>query len=320
MKVTVDSQSGFCFGVQFAIEMAEAELAENGSLYSLGDVVHNAVEVERLNKMGLKTITKDEFKTLSNAKVLIRAHGEPPETYKFAMENNIELIDASCPVVLKLQRRVKDFYDEGYQILIYGKKEHAEVVGVNGQCNNEAIVIRNADLSDPSEIAPIDFKRKTVLFTQTTQDTKGFYQLRDNLKRLFAEKNASENFDEAATNAEAVEFLAKDTICRQVSGRDEKLTKFAAQNEVIVFVAGRKSSNGKALFGVCKAANPRAYFIEREDELRAEWFVRSDGSPVESVGVCGATSTPMWQMELVADAIRKRFAPKEAAMAQVLSR
>lgn len=320
MKVTVDSQSGFCFGVQFAIEMAEAELAENGSLYSLGDVVHNAVEVERLNKMGLKTITKDEFKTLSNAKVLIRAHGEPPETYKFAMENNIELIDASCPVVLKLQRRVKDFYDEGYQILIYGKKEHAEVVGVNGQCNNEAIVIRNADLSDPSEIAPIDFKRKTVLFTQTTQDTKGFYQLRDNLKRLFAEKNASENFDEAATNAEAVEFLAKDTICRQVSGRDEKLTKFAAQNEVVVFVAGRKSSNGKALFGVCKAANPRAYFIEREDELRAEWFVRSDGSPVESVGVCGATSTPMWQMELVADAIRKRFAPKEAAMAQVLSR
>lgn len=316
MKVTVDSQSGFCFGVQFAIEMAEAELGESGSLYSLGDIVHNAVEVERLNKMGLKTISKEEFKTLSNTKVLIRAHGEPPETYKFAMENNIELIDASCPVVLKLQRRVKDFYDEGYQILIYGKKEHAEVIGVNGQCNDEAIVIRDADLNDPSEIAPIDFKRKTVLFTQTTQDTKGFYRLRDNLKRLFAEKNASENFDEAATNAEAVEFLAKDTICRQVSGRDEKLAQFAAQNEVIVFVAGKKSSNGKVLFGVCKAVNPRTYFAEHEGELQAEWFARDDGSPVESVGVCGATSTPMWQMELIADVIRKRFAPQEASVAQ----
>jgi|YNPMSStandDraft_2_1061718.scaffolds.fasta_scaffold03886_2 4-hydroxy-3-methylbut-2-enyl diphosphate reductase len=313
MKVTVDSQSGFCFGVQFAVEMAESELAESGSLYSLGDIVHNTVEVERLNKLGLKTISKDEFKTLSNTKVLIRAHGEPPETYKYAMENNIELIDASCPVVLKLQRRVKDFYDEGYQILIYGKKDHAEVIGVNGQCNNEAIVIKHADLSDPSELAPIDFSRKTVLFTQTTQDTKGFYQLRDNLKKLFAEKHASEKFDEAATNQEALEFLAKDTICRQVSGRDEKLTKFAEQNEVVVFVAGKKSSNGKVLFGVCKAANPRTYFAEHEGELQAEWFVREDGSPVESVGVCGATSTPMWQMEFIADVIRKNFAPKEAS-------
>ncbi len=315
MKVTVDPHSGFCFGVQFAVEMAEAELAENGSLYSLGDIVHNTVEVKRLNDMGLKTITRDELKSLSNTKVLIRAHGEPPETYRFAMENNIELIDASCPVVLKLQRRVKDFYDEGYQILIYGKKEHPEVIGVNGQCNNEAIVIRHADLSDPNEIAPIDFSRKTVLFTQTTQDTKGFYQLRDNLKKLFAEKNASEKFDESATNAQAVEFLAKDTICRQVSGRDEKLTKFALQNEVIVFVAGKKSSNGKVLFDVCKAANPRTYFAEHEGDLQAEWFIRADGSPVESVGVCGATSTPMWQMELVADVIRKTFAPKEAVSA-----
>lgn len=313
MKVTVDSQSGFCFGVQFAVEMAEGELAESGSLYSLGDIVHNAVEVKRLNEMGLKTITKEDLKSLSNTKVLIRAHGEPPETYKLAMENNIELIDASCPVVLKLQRRVKDFYDDGYQILIYGKKDHAEVIGVNGQCNNEAIVIKHADLSDPSEIAPIDFSRKTVLFTQTTQDTKGFYQLRDNLKKLFAEKHASKNFDETATNQEASEFLAKDTICRQVSGRDEKLTKFAQQNEVVVFIAGKKSSNGKVLFGICKSVNPRTYFAEHEGELQPEWFVREDGSPVESVGVCGATSTPMWQMELVADVIRKQFAPKEMA-------
>lgn len=315
MKVTVDSQSGFCFGVQFAVEMAEGELADSGFLYSLGDIVHNAVEVKRLNDLGLKTISKEDLKSLSNTKVLIRAHGEPPETYKFAMENNIELIDASCPVVLKLQRRVKDFYDDGYQVVIYGKKDHAEVVGVNGQCNNEAIVVKHADLSDPGEIAPIDFSRKTVLFTQTTQDTKGFYQLRDNLKKLFAEKHSSKNFDEIATNQEASEFLAKDTICRQVSGRDEKLTKFSLQNEVVVFIAGKKSSNGKVLFGICQSVNPRTYFVEHEGELQADWFVRADGSAVESVGVCGATSTPMWQMELVADVIRKKIAPKEETLA-----
>jgi 4-hydroxy-3-methylbut-2-enyl diphosphate reductase len=314
MKVTVDSQSGFCFGVQFAVEMAEGELADSGFLYSLGDIVHNAVEVKRLNDLGLKTISKEDLKSLSNTKVLIRAHGEPPETYKFAMENNIELIDASCPVVLKLQRRVKDFYDDGYQVVIYGKKDHAEVIGVNGQCNNEAIVVKHADLSDPSEIAPIDFSRKTVLFTQTTQDTKGFYQLRDNLKKLFAEKHSSKNFDEIATNQEASEFLAKDTICRQVSGRDEKLTKFSLQNEVVIFIAGKKSSNGKVLFGICQSVNPRTYFAEHEGELQADWFVREDGSAVESVGVCGATSTPMWQMELVADVIRKNFAPKEETL------
>lgn len=313
MKVTVDAQSGFCFGVQFAIEMAESELQETGHLYSLGDIVHNAVEVQRLNDMGLQTIGREEFFKLKDARVLIRAHGEPPETYKFALEHNIELIDASCPVVLKLQRRARDFYEKGYQILIYGKKEHAEVIGVNGQCNNEAIVIKHADLSDESELAAVDFKKKTVLLSQTTQDTKGFYELRDNLLKRFAANGNAEKFDLAATDAEAAEFLAKDTICRQVSNRDEKLAKFAQQNEVIVFVAGKKSSNGKVLFGVCKATNPRTYFAEHEGELQAEWFRRSDGAPVDSVGVCGATSTPMWQMELIADVIRKRFAPEPVA-------
>jgi 4-hydroxy-3-methylbut-2-en-1-yl diphosphate reductase len=310
MKVTVDTQSGFCFGVQFAIEMAEGELQDSGKLYSLGDIVHNTVEVERLNQKGLQTISKDDFKNLSNTKVLIRAHGEPPETYRFAMENNIELIDASCPVVLKLQRRVKDFYDKGYQIIIYGKKDHAEVIGVNGQCSNEAIIIYYADLHDEAETLPIDYLKKTVLFTQTTQDTKGFYLLRDNLKKLFALKGNPENFDEKISDAESTEFLAKDTICRQVSGRDEKLTKFSKENEVVVFIAGKKSSNGKVLFGICKETNPRTYFAEHEGELEAEWFYRSDGSPVETVGVCGATSTPMWQMEYVADIIRKRYADK----------
>jgi 4-hydroxy-3-methylbut-2-en-1-yl diphosphate reductase len=314
MKVTVDSQSGFCFGVQFAIEMAEGELQESKHLYSLGDIVHNTVEVNRLNALGLETISKDDFLNLKDSKVLIRAHGEPPSTYKFALDNNIELIDASCPVVLKLQRRARDFYDKGYQILIYGKADHAEVIGVNGQCNNEAIVIKYADLHDDAEISTIDYRKKTVLLSQTTQDTKGFYELRDNLLKRFAAQGAAASFDAESTNAEATLLLAKDTICRQVSNRDEKLVKFSKQNEVVVFVAGKKSSNGKVLFGICKETNPRTYFAEHEGELQAEWFLNADGSLVETVGICGATSTPMWQMELVADVIRKKFADAEVAV------
>ncbi len=314
MKVTVDTQSGFCFGVQFAIEMAEGELKESNHLYSLGDIVHNAVEVNRLGAMGLQTISKDDFFKLKNSKVLIRAHGEPPETYKFALDNNIELIDASCPVVLKLQRRARDFYEKGYQILIYGKKDHAEVIGVNGQCNNEAIVIKYADLHDESELAAIDYTKKTVLLSQTTQDTKGFYELRDNLIKRFAAEGSVANFDKESTDSEAAEFLAKDTICRQVSNRDEKLTKFAQQNDIIIFIAGKKSSNGKVLFGICKGVNPRTYFAEHEGELQDEWFLNDDGSPVQTVGICGATSTPMWQMELVADVIRKKFSDTGVAV------
>ncbi|MDX2129078.1 MAG: 4-hydroxy-3-methylbut-2-enyl diphosphate reductase [Chloroherpetonaceae bacterium] len=309
MKITIDQHSGFCFGVQFAIEMAEGELSESGHLYSLGDIVHNAVEVERLGRMGLKTISKEDFSKLENTKVLIRAHGEPPETYQYAMDHNIELIDASCPVVLKLQRRVKDFYDKGYQVLIYGKKDHAEMIGVNGQCRGEAILIKYADLHDPAEIAPINFTKKTVLFSQTTQDTKGFYELKANLEKLFAEKNAAKNFDAEATLAEAADFLAKDTICRQVSNRDEILKDFAKEHEVIVFVAGKKSSNGKVLFGICKENNPKTFFVENENELQSAWFVNETGNPVETVGICGATSTPMWQMEKVKETISERFSP-----------
>ncbi|MBC8044861.1 MAG: 4-hydroxy-3-methylbut-2-enyl diphosphate reductase [Rhizobacter sp.] len=309
MKVTVDPQSGFCFGVQFAIDMAEGELQESQTLYSLGDIVHNATEVGRLEAMGLKTISKDDFKNLRDTKVLIRAHGEPPETYRLAMENGIELIDASCPVVLKLQRRVKDFYDKNYQIIIYGKQDHAEVIGVNGQVNNEAVVIKYPDLSHPEEFAALDFTKKSVLFSQTTQDTKGFYLLKDNLKSLFKRNHSEGNFDETATLREwELDFMAKDTICRQVSNRDEKLIRFSEQNEVVIFVAGKKSSNGKVLFDVCKAANARTYFAEDESQVQPEWFVRGDGEPVESVGVCGATSTPMWVMEKVAEYIRNTFA------------
>lgn len=307
MKVTVDRNSGFCFGVQFAIDMVESELRERKSLYSLGEVVHNTMEVERLEQLGLKTITSDEFKNLRNTSVFIRAHGEPPETYKIAAENNIELIDASCPIVVKLQRRIKDFYDDGYQVLIYGKHVHPEVIGLNGQCKNEAIIIKHSDLSDPKEIERLDFGKKTVLFSQTTQDTKGFYELKENLEKRFAEHNAKSNFDALATEKEAAEFLAKDTICRQVSNRDEKLIEFSKENERVIFVAGKKSSNGKVLFEICKSANPNTFFAEDEPDLEDTWFRRADGSLVESVGVCGATSTPVWLMEKLADHIRSKY-------------
>jgi 4-hydroxy-3-methylbut-2-enyl diphosphate reductase len=303
MKVTVDNSSGFCFGVQFAIDLAEEELRDAGKLYSLGDIVHNGVEVKRLSDMGLHAISLDDLSQLKDTKVLIRAHGEPPSTYKLAMANNIELIDASCPVVLKLQRRIKDFYDKNYQIVIYGKTDHAEIIGLNGQCNGEAIITKYPDAHDVLE--KLNTTKKAVLFSQTTQDTKGFYQLADTLKSHFAAKGRVANFDEAATqeNAENTsEFLSKDTICRQVSNRDEKLKKFSKQNDVIVFVSGKKSSNGKVLFECCKEINPRSYFVEDELELLPEWF---DG--VQSVGICGATSTPMWLMEKVADYIRKTY-------------
>ncbi|ACF12585.1 hydroxymethylbutenyl pyrophosphate reductase [Chloroherpeton thalassium ATCC 35110] len=308
MKVNVDMNSGFCFGVQFAIDRVEDEMKASGPLYSLGDIVHNAVEVERLEKLGLKTITIEEFKTLKNTRVFIRAHGEPPSTYKLALENNIELIDATCPVVMKLQQRIKEFYDRGYQVLIYGREGHPEVIGLCGQCNNEAIVLKHADLSDRGETEKIDFSRKTVLFSQTTKDTTGFYELKANLENVFREHHAAQNFDSAATESIVPDFQAKDTICRQVSNRDQKLAAFSKENECVIFVAGRKSSNGKVLFEVCKDANSNTHFIENQSELERAWFLRPDDSLVESVGVCGATSTPMWVMQQVAEHIRATFA------------
>jgi len=307
MKVTVDTDSGFCFGVQFAIDRVEDEMNASGPLYSLGDIVHNAVEVERLEKLGLKTITIEEFKKLKNTRVFIRAHGEPPSTYKIALENNIELIDATCPVVMKLQQRIKGFYDKGYQVLIYGKEGHPEVIALCGQCNNKAIVLKRADLADKGEVEKIDFSRKTVLFSQTTKDTTGFYELKVNLENVFREQNAAGNFDSQATESVVPDFQAKDTICRQVSNRDQKLAAFSKENECVIFVAGRKSSNGKVLFGVCQEANSNTHFIENQSELQRAWFLRPDGGHVQSVGVCGATSTPMWVMQQVAQHIRATF-------------
>jgi 4-hydroxy-3-methylbut-2-en-1-yl diphosphate reductase len=283
VKVTVDTSSGFCWGVIRTIDIAEQQLDDHRALYSLGDIIHNPMEIERLGEKGLKTISTDDLRHLKDARVLIRAHGEPASTYKIARENNIEIIDATCPVVTKVQERIRKFYDQGYQIVVFGKRDHAEVIGLVGQTNNEAIVIRSMD-----EIDRIDLTKKTVLFSQTTMDKGTFHKIKDVLKEKI-EELIVESMEETA-----YDFHAKDTICGQVSGRDKKLKQFAADNDVIVFVAGRKSSNGKVLFEICKGANPKTYFIENEKELDFHWL---EGA--ERVGITGATSTPQWLMEKI---------------------
>lgn len=297
MEVVIDQNSGYCFGVEFAIQMAEDEM-EEGGLYCLGDIVHNSMEVKRLNKKGLKIIDREELKEIKDSKVLIRAHGEPPETYELALKNNIELVDASCPVVLKLQNRVKLAYDKmnnaDGQIVIYGKTGHAEVIGLTGQTNNEAIVVM-----EDEDLEKIDFSRPVILFSQTTKSTKGFYRIRAMIE---------ERIKEAKGSLEEIDFTANDSICRQVSNREPQLQHFANDVDVIVFVSGKKSSNGKALYGVCLQENARSYFVENENEVDLSWF-----KPEDKVGICGATSTPMWLMKNVASFIENSF--KEAVPA-----
>lgn len=288
MNVTIDKNSGYCFGVEFAIQMAEDELANDETLYCLGDIVHNRMEVERLHEQGLRIIDRAQLEQLHDCKVLIRAHGEPPETYQLALRNNIELIDASCPVVLKLQNRVKHAFDtsrrQDGQIVIYGQPGHAEVAGLNGQTGNRSlIVMTEADLDQ------VDFARPVTLFSQTTKSTAGFYHMKAVIEeRIKAAGGSLESFD------------ANDSICRQVSNREPALAKFAAVHDVVVFVSGRKSSNGKALFSVVNKTNERSYFVENEQEIDEEWF-----HGAESVGICGATSTPMWLMQRVKDRIEQ---------------
>lgn len=289
IKVTIDQNSGYCFGVEFAIQMAEDEMEKEGILYCLGDIVHNDMEVERLHKKGLRVITKEDLKELRDCKVLIRAHGEAPETYKIAIENNIELIDASCPVVLKLQNRIKHSYDKMNaskgQVVIYGQKGHAEVKGLAGQTQEEAIIVTTEE-----DLEQIDFSKPVTLYSQTTKSTKGFYKIKETIDMRMKEANSSESAD----------FSANDSICRQVSNREPHLNKFANLHDVIIFVSGKKSSNGKALFSVCKAENERSYFVENESEIDLSWFEEDD-----SVGICGATSTPMWLMERVSQYIEQ---------------
>ncbi|SDX76265.1 4-hydroxy-3-methylbut-2-enyl diphosphate reductase [Hymenobacter psychrophilus] len=288
MNVLIDKNSGYCFGVEFAIQMAEDELAHEQNLYCLGDIVHNRMEVERLHALGLRIIDREQLEEIHDAKVLIRAHGEPPATYELALRNNLELIDASCPVVLKLQNRVKHAFDASNrqqgQIVIYGQPGHAEVAGLTGQTRNQAIIVMTeADLDQ------VDFSRPVTLFSQTTKSTAGFYHMKAVIEeRIKAAGGSLDSFD------------ANDSICRQVSNREPALRVFARQHDVIIFVSGRKSSNGKALFSVVNQTNVRSYFVENEQELDEAWFHEAN-----SVGICGATSTPMWLMERVKERIEK---------------
>lgn len=275
LQVHIDDHSGFCFGVVYAIEMAEEILDEQGYLYCLGDIVHNDEEVNRLAKKGLKIINHEELKTLFNQKVLIRAHGEPPSTYELAINNNLTLIDASCPVVLKLQNRIKNSFDKDEAIYIYGKHGHAEVIGLLGQTNNKAVVFQ-----DISELNLDTLPKKITLYSQTTKSTDKFYEINEILK------------------SNGISVNTNDTICRQVSNRDKELRDFADRFDKIIFVSGTKSSNGKVLFNVCKEKNSNTFFVSRAEEIQAEWFEKND-----TVGICGATSTPRWLMEQVQEKI-----------------
>lgn len=299
MKVTIDKNSGYCFGVEFAIQMAEDEMPEGGTLYCLGDIVHNDMEVRRLYDKGLRVISREDLQNLRDCKVLIRAHGEPPETYQLAMENNLELIDASCPVVLKLQNRVKGAFDkmqelEG-QIVIYGQKGHAEVIGLTGQTRGHAIVV-----TGPEDLVLIDFSKPVTLFSQTTKSTKGFYQIKELIEQRLKEARGGAELT-------LMDFNANDSICRQVSNREPQLSRFSQEHDVILFVSGRKSSNGKALYAVCKQHNPGSYFIENESEIDPAWL-----ESAQSVGICGATSTPMWLMQRVASFVASMPQHQEA--------
>ena len=292
MVIEIDNGSGFCFGVTTAIKKAEEELAKGTTLYCLGDIVHNGMECERLRNMGLITINHDEMRQLHNVKVLLRAHGEPPETYELARRNNIEIIDATCPVVLQLQKRIKTQFDESRnvesgmrnentpQIVIFGKKGHAEVLGLVGQTQSNAIVIESFD-----EVTKLDFSRDIYLYSQTTKSLDEFHRIIDYIQSHITS---------------GANFKSFDTICRSVANRMPNISQFATKHDLILFVCGRKSSNGKVLFNECLRVNPNSHLIEDPQEILPEWLEN-----IKTVGICGATSTPRWLMEQCRDAILK---------------
>lgn len=283
-EIEIDARSGFCHGVVAAIHKAEDELERSSEpLYCLGDIVHNSDEVERLEKKGLSTITHDDLKSLSDARVLLRAHGEPPATYQLAKERNIEIVDATCPVVLKLQQRIKATYDGSSarpQIVIYGKAGHAEVNGLVGQTDGHAIVVENLD-----QLNRIDFTRDIALYSQTTMSLQGLAEMVEEIDRR---------------KAAGVNFTYHDTICRQVANRVDHLRSFAMRHDVILFVAGAKSSNGKVLYNECRSVNPSSFLVSRPSDFNAEWIAEA-----KSIGICGATSTPRWLMEQVRDIVKE---------------
>ena len=285
MVIEIDSGSGFCFGVTTAIQKAEEELAKGNKLYCLGDIVHNGMECERLREMGLITINHDELAQLHDVKVLLRAHGEPPETYALARQNNIEIIDATCPVVLQLQKRIKKQYDANNQqpsansqIVIFGKKGHAEVLGLVGQTAGNAIVIEHFD-----DVKQLDFSRDIYLYSQTTKSLDEFHRIIEYIQQHISPDATFRSFD---------------TICRSVANRMPNISQFATKHDLILFVCGRKSSNGKVLYNECLRVNPNTHLIEGPDEIDAQWLVG-----IQTVGICGATSTPKWLMEQCRDAI-----------------
>ena len=284
MRVIIDDNSGFCFGVVRAIGEAEAALSRLGEVCSLGDIVHNRVEVQRLEALGLRTVTHSDIENLGGATLLIRAHGEPPRTYDMAKSLGIELIDATCPVVARLQRRVREAYDKmqtvGGQVVLLGKRGHAEVVGLTGQVEDDVIVVESA-----ADLDAVDFSRPIYFLSQTTQSIELFNRLGEEIMSRAAVKDG---------------VTLDDTICRRVAGREQLLTDFSKSVDVVIFVSGRKSSNGRVLCDVCRRANERCYMVEEASELEAEWF---EGA--ESIGICGATSTPRWLMEQVAEALTK---------------
>ena len=280
LKIEIDNGSGFCFGVTTAIQKAEEELAKGTTLYCLGDIVHNGMECERLRQMGLVTINHDDMARLHDVKVLLRAHGEPPETYELAQRNNIEIIDATCPVVLQLQKRIKRQYEitnthhpsPNTQIVIFGKKGHAEVLGLVGQTQSTAIVIENFD-----EVKRLDFSRDIYLYSQTTKSLDEFHRIIDYIQQHISPEATFKSFD---------------TICRSVANRMPNISQFASRHDLILFVCGHKSSNGKVLFNECLRVNTNSHLIEGPEEINPEWL-----EGIETVGICGATSTPKWLME-----------------------
>lgn len=283
LKIEIDNGSGFCFGVTTAIQKAEEELAKGNTLYCLGDIVHNGMECERLRQLGLITIDHEQMASLHNVKVLLRAHGEPPATYELARKNNIEIIDATCPVVLQLQKRIRKQYEaspsgEGASIVIFGKKGHAEVLGLVGQTQSEAIVIENFD-----EVSRLDFTRDIYLYSQTTKSLDEFHRIIEYIQQ---------HISPTAT------FRSFDTICRNVANRMPNISNFATKHDLVLFVCGRKSSNGRVLYNECLRVNPNTHMIEGPDEIDPSWL---DG--IETVGICGATSTPKWLMEQCRDAL-----------------
>ena len=283
--IEIDEDSGFCFGVVTAIQKAEAELDKSGHLYCLGDIVHNSDEVERLKNKGLVTITHDDLRKLHNVKVLLRAHGEPPETYAIARDNGIEIIDATCPVVLKLQRRIHARYIDSEhpntQIVIYGKLGHAEVNGLVGQTLGEAVVVENIDGLDR-----IDYSRDIALYSQTTKALQGFKEI----EKEISHRKGGQGFE------------SFDTICRSVANRIPKIKEFARRHDAVIFVCGKKSSNGKILFAECREANANTFMVTNESEIDVEQLIGK-----QSIGICGATSTPRWLMNRIKEAIESKL-------------